>query len=77
MSATPPSKFAAEKPLYQPREVAALLGYRSLASVYTLIKDGYLQCHSRRPGTSGIRITGCSLERYINTNLVAADHYQK
>jgi hypothetical protein len=69
--------FTATKPLYHPREVAELLEYRSLASVYNLVKDGHLKCHSRKPGTSGIRITGASLEGYLNDNLVSQEFYQE
>ncbi|MCD6527021.1 MAG: helix-turn-helix domain-containing protein [Desulfuromonas sp.] len=69
--------FTATKPLYHPREVAQLLQYKSLTSVYALINSGHLKCHCRKPGTKGIKITGKSLEGYLNNNVVEEDHYQE
>ena len=69
--------FTATKPLYHPREVANLLEYKSLTSVYDLVNSGHLKCHCRKPGTKGIKITGVSLEGYLNNNVVAEKHYQE
>ena len=69
--------FTATKPLYHPREVAQLLEYKSLTSVYDLVSSGHLKCHCRKPGTKGIKITGPSLECYLNNNVVDDDHYQE
>ncbi|WP_316348498.1 helix-turn-helix domain-containing protein [Desulfuromonas acetoxidans] len=69
--------FTAEKLFYSPREVAEILNYKSLTTVYELVKGEFLQAHNRKPGTAGLKITGASLEKYINGNMVKPEHFQE
>jgi len=61
--------WKAKKALYKPVEVADLLSY-SVDTVYTLVLVGELICHNRTPGRKGMRITGGSIEGYLERHLL-------
>lgn len=64
--------WKADRALYRPDQVAELLSYDSVDTVYTLILVGELISHNRAPGKKGVRITGSSIEAYIERHLIPA-----
>ncbi len=63
------SPWKAKKVLYRVAEVAELLSVHR-DTVYTLVQIGELVCHNRTPGRSGMRITGASIEAYVQRHLL-------
>lgn len=61
--------WKAKKALYR---VAEILSYCD-DTIYTLVQIGELQCHNRTPGSKGMRITGVSIESYIERHLVPVE----
>lgn len=63
------TRFRAPRALYRPAEVAEMLSYH-IDTIYTLLSIGELECHQRQPGKKGIRITGASIEAYVERHIV-------
>ncbi|WP_027715834.1 helix-turn-helix domain-containing protein [Desulfuromonas sp. TF] len=66
--------WKSKKVLYRVSEVADLLSVH-VDTVYTLVQIKELQAHNRAPGQKGMRITGKSIEGYIERHLVDVDDY--
>ncbi|MCK5617215.1 helix-turn-helix domain-containing protein [Candidatus Pacearchaeota archaeon] len=62
--------------LFSVSEAASIMGC-SDRKVFDLIRDGKLLAAGGRPGNKGIRITGSSLEEYIESITIDPEFWQR